>query len=150
MYTRCNVCDITGYQQIALGCGFGRFTTREGTRMCIDGKTTALARKLKSNILDQIDSVDQAREMIAEQMKLGIGDNSQIARMAELYYQFPEKFGIQRKLKQVKKHPISKMSALRGAITEVLREFIEAAEQRLDAEALSPHDTEAGSQLVGA
>ena len=92
--------------------------------MCFEGKTDALARKLKSTILDTIDSVDQAREMIAENMKLGGYHSSQIAHMAELFYENPAQFGIERKLKQVQGHPDTKRSALRGAITQVLQQYI--------------------------
>ena len=122
------------------------FTTREGSaRMCIDGKTAALARKLKTDILDKIDNIDQAREMIVENIRTA---DSQIARMAELYYEHQAQFGIERKLDQVRRHPNTKKSALRGAIVLVLQEFIDEAEKALDTAALDVHDAEVGSLLV--
>ena len=113
--------------------------------MCIDGKTAALARKLKTDILDKIDNIDQAREMIAENIRTA---DSQIAHMAELYYEHQAQFGIERKLDQVRRHPNTKKSALRGAIVLVLQEFIDEAEKALDTAALDVHDAEVGSLLV--
>lgn len=102
-----------------------------------EGKIEALACKLKVHVLDLIDDADQAREMIAEHMKLGSFHTSQIARMAELYYENPINFGIRRRLKEVGGHPERKRSAIREAIANVLREFIEATDKMFDADALS-------------
>ena len=42
------------------------FQFGKGSYMCFDGKTQALAKRLKADILSKVDNVDQAREMIAE------------------------------------------------------------------------------------
>ena len=87
--------------------------------MCFDGKTQALAKRLKKDILDKVDNVDQAREMIDEHKRQA---NSQVARMAELYFENSGKFGIERQLAQVWSHQLTKLSALREAIVMVLKE----------------------------
>jgi tRNA isopentenyl-2-thiomethyl-A-37 hydroxylase MiaE len=97
--------------------------------MCIEGKTQSLAKKLKKDILDKIDSPDQAREMIQENKLIA---NSQIARMAELYYENQEKFGIVREVAQVRSHPVTKLSAIRGAITAVLQGYIDERQRITD------------------
>jgi hypothetical protein len=115
--------------------------------MRIDSKITALACGLRADILEKIDDVDQAREMILENIRTA---NSQIARMAELYYQRPSQFGIKRKLDQVRRHPQTKLSALRAAIVEVLQEFIDSAEKMLDAELLGGHVAPTDAEPVNA
>lgn len=94
--------------------------------MCFEGKTQALASKLRADVVAKIDNVDEAREMIAENIHTG---NSQIARMAELYYENASQFGIERKLAQVRSHPATKLSALRTAIVLVLQGYIDAYER---------------------
>lgn len=114
--------------------------------MCFEGKTAALALKLKADILGKIDNVDQAREMIAENTRT---KDSMVARMAELYYEHQTQFGIERKIDQVRAHPDTKRSALRGAIVLVLQEFVDEVEKALNDEALTA-DAETGSLLVDA
>ncbi len=94
--------------------------------MCIDGKTQALAKRLRPHVLDKIDNVDEAREMIAENVSTA---NSQVARMAELFYENTAQFGIVRQVAQVKSHPATKLSAVRGAIVLVLQEYVDAHER---------------------
>ena len=113
--------------------------------MCIVGKTTALANRLKAGVLEMIDDTDQAREMIAENIRTG---ESQIAHMAELFYENQDQFRIRRQLAQVQRHPVTKKSALRGAIVMVLQEYIEESEKALNDAALHVHDAEVGSFLA--
>ena len=101
--------------------------------MCIDGKIQALSKKLKPSILENIDNVDEARAMIDEVKHTA---NSQVARMAELFYENQEQFGIVRQVAQVRTHPVTKLSALRGAIVAVLTEYVDTHEKELDSLAL--------------
>ena len=97
--------------------------------MCIDGKTESLAEKLKQHVLDKLDSAEEAREMITENIR---DRQSQIASMAELFYENREQFGIVRQVAQVRTHRGTKLSALRGAIVLVLQEYIDEEQAKLD------------------
>lgn len=97
--------------------------------MCIDGKTQALSKKLKPSILENIDNIDEARAMIDETKRTA---NSQVAHMAELFYENQEQFGIVRQVAQVRAHPLTKLSALRGAIVAVLTEYVDSHEKKLN------------------
>jgi hypothetical protein len=113
--------------------------------MGFEGKVKALTKRLQEEVLSKIDSVDEARELVAETLHTA---NSQVARMAELFYENQGRFGIERQVAQVLGHPNTKRSALREAITSVLRGYIQEQEDREDRELVQPQAVQPATVLA--
>lgn len=105
-----------------------RFTSRKvgWEYMSYDEKVQSLVKRLKPHVLEVVDGVPQAQEMLAEFVRT---KDSQVAKMAELFYENQDRFGISRQVKQISGHPGTKMSALREAIKLTLSEYIEERDE---------------------
>ena len=106
--------------------------------MCIEQKTQVLAETLYDVVLDTVDNMEEAKELIQENIRTG---DSQIAHMAEKLFENQEKFGIKGQMSKVRTHRGTKLSALRGAIVLILQKFIDEEQAKIDKELLAPAAT---------